>query len=427
MDLGDDDYIGFVFGYLRPDGPEEYFDFYLLDWKGVSQAGADEGFTLTKVQGIVDVGSGTNTVHPYWDHEDTTQTILGTYYGDYGWARGPVYDFELIYESNRVQITIDTTKIFDIEGEFRPGRFGFYNYSQPGVNYQEFRLNEAPIATIDSVIAMEDSTLAIHPTLNDIDADGHDIAIIEVGESVNGNVHYSEGDSLIYYTPNMNFVGSDSFYYHISDGNGGFDSAKVVISVVNVNDPPVRESLIPDRTMEANTSDIFHVVINDYFNDIDENDAFLDDITVSSSGGVTASVISDSLFLSSQSFSGFDTLVVTVADDSGAAVSDTFVVEVVDLTAIEDIAIPLKFSLNQNYPNPFNPKTIINYELPMTNDVEMSVYNLLGQKVAILVSERQAAGRYQVEWDAAGFASGVYYYSIEAGEFRAVRKMILVR
>ena len=88
---------------------------------------------------------------------------------------------------------------------------------------------------------------------------------------------------------------------------------------------------------------------------------------------------------------------------------------------------PHRFLLSQNYPNPFNPSTIIYYELRMTSDVDLSVYNLLGQKVATLISKNQSAGSYQVEWDATGFASGVYYYSLESGEFRAVRKMILVR
>ena len=57
----------------------------------------------------------------------------------------------------------------------------------------------------------------------------------------------------------------------------------------------------------------------------------------------------------------------------------------------------------------------------------MSVYNLLGQKVATLVNERQQAGYHRVEWDASGFASGIYYYRIEAGEFQDVKKMILLR
>ena len=89
--------------------------------------------------------------------------------------------------------------------------------------------------------------------------------------------------------------------------------------------------------------------------------------------------------------------------------------------------LPTTFALEQNYPNPFNPTTIINYELPITNDVDLSLYNLLGQKVVTLVNKRQNAGTYQVEWDAREFASGIYYYRIEAGEFQDVKKMILLR
>jgi flagellar hook assembly protein FlgD len=85
------------------------------------------------------------------------------------------------------------------------------------------------------------------------------------------------------------------------------------------------------------------------------------------------------------------------------------------------------FKLSQNYPNPFNPTTAIGYQLSAVSDVDLSIYNLLGQKVATLVNECQQAGHHQVEWDASGFASGVYYYRIEAGEFVAVRKMVLLR
>ena len=88
---------------------------------------------------------------------------------------------------------------------------------------------------------------------------------------------------------------------------------------------------------------------------------------------------------------------------------------------------PVDFSLYQNYPNPFNPVTMINYQLPMINDVELNIYNLIGKKVATLVSERQSAGAYQVEWDATDLASGVYYYQLKAGEFREVKKMVLVK
>ena len=72
------------------------------------------------------------------------------------------------------------------------------------------------------------------------------------------------------------------------------------------------------------------------------------------------------------------------------------------------------FGLEQNYPNPFNPVTAIGYQLSALSQVELSIYNLLGQKVATLVAKKQAAGRYQVDWDASGFASGVYVYRLSA-------------
>jgi len=87
----------------------------------------------------------------------------------------------------------------------------------------------------------------------------------------------------------------------------------------------------------------------------------------------------------------------------------------------------MKYALKQNYPNPFNPMTTIYYELPMTTDVDLSIFNLLGQKVATLVNKKQAPGRYQVQWDAGGFASGVYYYRLSSGKFVETKKLVLVR
>jgi uncharacterized Zn-binding protein involved in type VI secretion len=101
-----------------------------------------------------------------------------------------------------------------------------------------------------------------------------------------------------------------------------------------------------------------------------------------------------------------------------------------DLTRIgenDPATPPVVYTLNQNHPNPFNPATIITYQLPKAGHVELNIYNMLGQKVATLVSERQSAGQYQVEWNASNFASGIYYYDIQAGTFRQIKKMILLR
>ena len=84
------------------------------------------------------------------------------------------------------------------------------------------------------------------------------------------------------------------------------------------------------------------------------------------------------------------------------------------------------FKLNQNYPNPFNPTTIINYQLPKISVVDLSIFNLTGEKVITLVSGEQPAGNYKVEWNALAFASGTYIFKLKAGFFEQSRKMILL-
>ncbi|KAA3615590.1 MAG: T9SS C-terminal target domain-containing protein [Calditrichaeota bacterium] len=90
-------------------------------------------------------------------------------------------------------------------------------------------------------------------------------------------------------------------------------------------------------------------------------------------------------------------------------------------------AYPSKFNLSQNYPNPFNPKTSIEYQLPRTCLVDISIYNLLGQRVATLVNKKQTAGAYNVEWDASGFASGIYLYRIKTATYFETKKLVLLK
>ena len=94
---------------------------------------------------------------------------------------------------------------------------------------------------------------------------------------------------------------------------------------------------------------------------------------------------------------------------------------------------PAAFALASNYPNPFNPATTIKYSLPQAADVELMVYNVLGQPVRTLVAEHQSAGRYVVEWDATNdnghsLSSGMYFYRLAAGgEFLETKKMLLLK
>ena len=89
--------------------------------------------------------------------------------------------------------------------------------------------------------------------------------------------------------------------------------------------------------------------------------------------------------------------------------------------------MPEEFALSQNYPNPFNPETRIAFSLPRDSRVELSIYNVLGQKVATLINTEMSAGQHGVTWMADSVPTGVYFYTITAEEFTATKKMILLK
>jgi len=99
------------------------------------------------------------------------------------------------------------------------------------------------------------------------------------------------------------------------------------------------------------------------------------------------------------------------------------------ITNINQISenVPDKYELYQNYPNPFNPITNIKYQLPKTNYVVLKVYDILGKEIATLVNEKQSPGIYSVDFDGTIYASGVYFYKLQAGEFTGIKKMILLK
>ena len=110
--------------------------------------------------------------------------------------------------------------------------------------------------------------------------------------------------------------------------------------------------------------------------------------------------------------------------------SNAVKVAVEGLSVIEssETTIPNSVSLQQNYPNPFNPTTTISYQLPAVSQVNLSVYNVSGQKVATLVSGKQTVGRHQVKWNASAFASGVYLYKLTTDKsFTQTKKLILLK
>jgi hypothetical protein len=93
----------------------------------------------------------------------------------------------------------------------------------------------------------------------------------------------------------------------------------------------------------------------------------------------------------------------------------------------EEDVLPNEFVLQQNYPNPFNPSTVINYQLPVSGQVTLKVYDVLGNEVATLVNEYRDAGTYETEFNEEKLSSGVYFYQLKAGSFFETKKMVYLK
>ena len=89
--------------------------------------------------------------------------------------------------------------------------------------------------------------------------------------------------------------------------------------------------------------------------------------------------------------------------------------------------IPTDYSLSQNYPNPFNPSTKIEFKIPESGLVSLKIYDLLGREVKTLVNEEMQTGIYKIDFDASGLASGIYFYTLNTGEFNSTKKMVLLK
>ncbi|MBI2619060.1 MAG: T9SS type A sorting domain-containing protein [Ignavibacteriales bacterium] len=111
----------------------------------------------------------------------------------------------------------------------------------------------------------------------------------------------------------------------------------------------------------------------------------------------------------------------------GYAVGQTVYKYTSSPTSVGRLAVPSSFVLFQNYPNPFNPGTVIGFQLSHAAVVRLSVFDMLGREVAVLLNEEKPPGRHLVQWDATGIPAGVYFSSLRAAGKSEVRKMVVVK
>jgi hypothetical protein len=118
------------------------------------------------------------------------------------------------------------------------------------------------------------------------------------------------------------------------------------------------------------------------------------------------------------------------SESNGILLDDIEVVGGIPSTGVGENTLselPKSFSLQQNYPNPFNPSTTIEYSIPHSSQVTVRIFDILGRDVAVVVNEEKTPGTYTATWNATSASSGIYFYTLHAGEFRETRRMILIK
>ncbi|MBD3287316.1 T9SS type A sorting domain-containing protein [candidate division KSB1 bacterium] len=122
-------------------------------------------------------------------------------------------------------------------------------------------------------------------------------------------------------------------------------------------------------------------------------------------------------------------LVVETRD--GGTIDDEIPCDIEVSVEAADLAIPTEYKLEQNYPNPFNPMTTIEYSLKEAEHVTITIYNQLGQQVALLVDQHQSAGNYKVSWNIndsmSELPSGIYFYRLRAGDYQDTKRLVLLK
>jgi hypothetical protein len=314
----------------------------------------------------------------------------------------------------------------DENGSYGPINFDPWLTSDP-------HLNDPPVlSAVPALDWPEDDSLIYeisnwYPFVYDPD---HDDSLLTYNVLSTGNVNAIRQDSVFIFAGNANWFGNDSLQLIVSDLQYS-DTTYIHINVNPINDPPAVS--LPDSVVfDADTSKSINLW--DYINDIETPDSLLTKQFYRTNDSLLYDYNNVSGFLTFSADTGFSGIVyfnVTVLDDSGAYDEDTLIVKVIEVISnIDELIsnpIPKIYSLSQNYPNPFNPITLIRYGLPKPTHVKLEIYNIIGQKVATIEDAYKKAGFHKVKVNSDQLATGTYLYMIQAGEFKMVKKMVVMK
>jgi hypothetical protein len=310
-------------------------------------------------------------------------------------------------------------------------------------------VNDVPtINPIDDITIVEDSSTSIIIYSQDIDGDDLEY------DFMTDDPYFDIMDvaNMVTISPHLNWSGQGYIIVSVSDGQESAD-AGFTITVTPVNDRPESFTVLTPTISDTFSTDIANDTLIPFrwqqSYDVDSDVTYRLTIELEFSGNVytelyenindtTISISSNSLDQllseSSQSDAVITYLVEASDEEFTVASSDggLFVLNRGLLNADNVQLYPETFALHQNYPNPFNPVTSIRYDLPQDELVNIKVYDMLGRIVRSLVNNQQAAGYHSVKWGATSdrnepISAGIYIYTIQAGEFRQTKKMILLK
>lgn len=290
--------------------------------------------------------------------------------------------------------------------------------------------NVAPTLALDPVMTtyLVDEGELLTITLVGADANTGDVLEYTIEGTVPEGAVLT--DNVFTWTPD--YTQARSFAYsvkfRVTDANGLYAEKTAAIKVNNVNRAPVftkelpAYQIVPLHTAPNPVYWTYTVEAED-----PDNDALTFSLLAAPTG---SSITTDGIFSWAPTVEqkGKSYVVTVEVTDGTTTVTSTQVLQVSNtVVGVEEEGIPTQFVLAQNYPNPFNPTTSIRFGIPSESHVKLSVFNILGQEVAVLVDQQMTAGFHKVNFDAKNLNTGMYMYKIEAGNFVSVKKMLFVK
>ena len=357
--------------------------------------------------------------------------------------------------SGIIEYVIDDTTIkvptSDILGYLRPNPSG----SKPDLGAFENKWgtpqNATPvIASIPDTTMKEDESITVTVSVTDYEGD----AITYSAVSDTNAVTVSVSSSTLTLTPNANWHGVATIKVYASDGTSK-DSTSFKLTVTSVNDLPTAFEWVSSAldTINITKTNLATNYKLEWTASKDEADGDTIDYFLYAGTGVSAKeevydTTSTTVLIPYQEFlenvfeqipmvSGATVLFSVYAHDGTDSVKvmgDDRVVYVnrYEYLSTADDQIPTDFALHENYPNPFNPTTTLRFDLPEVSDVNVVIYNMLGQKVRTFNMNSISAGSHSIKWNATNalgdpVGAGVYLYQLQAKDFMKTRKMILLK